>query len=130
MNGFNQFITEAEQKLPRQSPAAQTSPAEADSAEPISTPQPSQEPAGDFLAAIIEQMIVAKVITESAGIIGLPDLASTLARRIADVHAAMMTDPQATIQVRRLSYQNMALAFLTMLSLGANGAEWQSTKGR
>ncbi len=76
-----------------------------------------------MILGIIEQMKRVRLIAEDHDQADLAGISKALGDRIIAVHSALMNDPDGGIQVRRLSYQNMVLAFLTMLSLGANGTE-------
>jgi len=125
MQSFSQYTAESERrrKLSRQSPAAQSSPAEGDGSTSTTTSQPQPEPDSGLILGIIEQMKRVRLIAEDTDQADLTGIAKALGDRIIAVHSALMNDPGGGVQVRRLSYQNMVLAFLTMLSLGANRTE-------
>ena len=130
MMSFNEYTIEKEKKRKREAkwPSRQAPATQADSSDTgkASQPSPAETDSSPMILGVLEQMVAAKLIEQSTGEPGAePDVAGaarSLGDRIVAVHRAVMGDAGVSLQTKRLSYQNMCLAFLGVLAIvGAAG---------
>jgi hypothetical protein len=117
MQSFNQFTeSERRRKLSRQTVAVQSSLGQADGSSATTTSQSMPDTDG-LILGIIESLKRVRLIAEDNDQLDIAGTAKDLGDKIIAIHQVIMNDPGAGLQTQRISYQNMCLAFLTVLAI-------------
>lgn len=83
-----------------------------------------------FLRATLEHLTATKLIPASlleqatdGETPTMSEIAIRLSRNLMDCHSIIVSDPSASVLVKRLSYQNLCLHFLVLIAVAGSGFE-------
>ena len=118
MQSFSQYTAESERrrKLSRQAAAVQPSPAQADSSTSTTTSQSMPDTDG-LILGIIESLKRVRLIAEDNDQLDIAGTAKGIGDKVIAMHEITMKDPGASLQTRRLSYENLCLALLSVIAI-------------